>query len=198
MSEVKIKFPDGSEKAFPKGVTGLEVAKAISSRLSKEALAVKINGNLRDLSAKIDEDAPVEIVTFDTPEGKHVFWHSSAHVMAQAVTELFPGVKLAIGPPIEEGFYYDFDVDKPFSPEDLEKIEKRAAEIIKEKAAFERVDLSRCEALDKYKEDGESYKVEMLETDILDDRVSVYRHASFEDLCRGPHIPNTGMIKALS
>jgi threonyl-tRNA synthetase len=196
MNEVKIKFPDGSERAFPSGVTGLEIAKEISPRLVKEALAVKINGNLRDLSVKIDKDVPVEIVTFETPEGKQVFWHSSAHIMAQAVTELFPGAKLAIGPPIEEGFYYDFDVEKPFSPEDLERIEKRVGEIIKEKAAFERVDIDRAEILEKYREEGESYKVEMLQEDILDERVSVYRHASFEDLCRGPHIPDTGMIKA--
>jgi threonyl-tRNA synthetase len=196
MSEVKIKFPDGSEKAFPKGSTGLEIAKAISPRLAKEALAVKLNGQIKDLAFPIEQDAPLEILTFDSRDGKDVFWHSSAHVMAQAVTELFPGVKLAIGPPIEEGFYYDFEVEKPFSPEDLEKIEKRMAEIIKEKARFERKEIDRKEALERYRNDGETYKVEMLKEDILDDRVSVYGHSSFEDLCRGPHIPHTGLIKA--
>nr|MBN2278054.1 threonine--tRNA ligase [candidate division Zixibacteria bacterium] len=194
--EIKIKFPDGSVKNYPKGVTGYEVARSISPGLAKEALAVKVNGHLRDLKAGIESDNPVEILTFDKPEGKFVFWHSSAHVMAQAVTELFPGVKLAIGPPIEEGFYYDFEVEKPFSPEDLERIEKRVEEIIREKAEFHREEVSREEMLEKYKKESESYKVEMLEEDILDDRVSVYKHSSFEDLCRGPHIPNTGMIKA--
>jgi len=194
--EVKIKFPDGSEKPYPKGVTGYEIAKSISGRLAKEALAVKVNGNLRDLNAEINDDSPVEILTFDSPDGKYVFWHSSAHIMAQAVTELFPNVKLAIGPPIEEGFYYDFEVEKPFSPEDLEKIEKRMGEIIQEKAPFHREDVTRAEMIEKYKKEDATYKVEMLNEDILDDRVSVYKHSSFEDLCRGPHIPNTGMVKA--
>jgi len=196
MSEVKIKFPDGSEKAFEKGVSGYEVAKSISPRLAKEALAVKVNGRLRDLGCKIDDDAPIEILTFDSPAGKSVFWHSSAHIMAQAVTELFPEVKLAIGPPIEEGFYYDFEVEKPFSPEDLEKIENRVKEIIKEKATFERVEIDRKDVLEQYRKKDDTYKVEMLEEDILDERVTVYKHSSFEDLCRGPHIPNTGMVKA--
>ncbi len=196
MDEVKLKFPDGSEKAFPKGVTGLEVAQSISGRLAKEALAVKLNGALRDLAAKIEEDVPIEIITFDSPEGKYVFWHSTSHIMAQAVREIFPNVKLAIGPPIDEGFYYDFEVEKPFSPEDLEKIEKRMMEIINRKEAFKRVDICREEALEKYKKEGAEYKVEMLNEDILDDMVSYYEHSTFSDLCRGPHIPDTGRVKA--
>lgn len=196
MSEVKIKFPDGSERAFAVGTTGYDVAKSISPRLAKEALAMKVNGHVRDLSSVIDRDVPVEILTFSSPEGKQVFWHSSAHIMAQAVKELFPNVKLAIGPPIDEGFYYDFEVENPFSPQDLERIEKRMAEIIKENAVFEKVELNRKDALEKYEKERETYKLEMLQKDILDDRVTVYKHSSFEDLCRGPHIPNTGMIKA--
>jgi threonyl-tRNA synthetase len=196
MGDIKIKFPDGTEKAYPKGITGLELARSISSRLAGEAVAARVNGTLRDLSASIDEDAPVEILTFDSPEGRKVFWHSSAHIMAQAVLDLFPDAKLAIGPAIDEGFYYDFDVEKPFSPEDLERIEKRMAEIIKEKAAFQRVEIDRKAAMQKFKGEGEVYKVELLENDILDDRVTVYRHMDFEDLCRGPHLPNTGMVKA--
>jgi len=194
--EVKIKFPDGSEKAFPQGITGLEIAKAISPRLAKEALAIKVNGNLQDLSAGIVEDAPIEIITFDSPEGKQVFWHSSSHIMAQAVKELFPRVKLAIGPAIEEGFYYDFDVENPFSPEDLAKIEERIASIIKDNAVFHRAEINRSDALNKFEKEGETYKVDMLTEDILDNRVTVYKHASFEDLCRGPHIPSTGLVKA--
>ncbi|MEW6014413.1 MAG: threonine--tRNA ligase [Candidatus Zixiibacteriota bacterium] len=194
--QIKIRLPDGSERPFPKGVTGREIAEAISSRLAKEAIAVKVNSTVKDLSCRIDSDAPFEVLTFDTPEGKQVFWHSTAHIMAQAVQELYPGVKLAIGPPIEEGFYYDFEMEKPFSPEDLQKIETRMAEIINEKASFQREEVSRAETIEHYRRKGETYKVEMLERDILDERVSVYKHSSFEDLCRGPHIPNTGVVKA--
>lgn len=195
-SAVKIKFPDGSEKDFPKGATGFDIAKSISPRLAKEAIAVKVNGVVQDLAAPVDEDSPVQILTFNDPEGRRVFWHSSAHIMAQAVTELFPEAKLAIGPAIDEGFYYDFEVEKPFSPEDLEKIEKRMQEIIREKAMFQRVEVSRNDMLEKYKKNNDRYKVELLEEDILDDTVSYYQHSTFTDLCRGPHIPHTGMIKA--
>ena len=195
-SAVKIKFPDGSEKDFPKGATGFEIAKSISPRLAKEAIAVKVNGIIQDLSAPVDRDAPIQILTFDDSEGRRVFWHSSAHIMAQAVQELFPGTKLAIGPPIDEGFYYDFEVEKPFSPEDLEKIEKRMQEIISEKALFERVEISRAEILEKYRKNDDRYKVELLEEDILDDTVTYYQHSTFTDLCRVPHLPHTGMIKA--
>ena len=196
MSEVKIKFPDGSIKAYPKGITANEIARSLSPRLAKEAVAARVNGNLCDMSAKIEADVPIEILTFDSDEGRKVFWHSTAHVMAQAVKDLFPEARLAIGPSIEEGFYYDFEVEKPFLPEDLERIEKRMAEIIKEKAQFQRVELSHQEAIDDFKKAGENYKVEMLQEDILDDRVSVYKHSAFKDLCRGPHLPDTGRIKA--
>jgi threonyl-tRNA synthetase len=195
-NRIVIEFPDGSKKDFPRGVTGLDIAEEVSPRLAREALALKVNGQVRDIKAPLQEGGPVRILTFDDREGKEIFWHSSAHIMAQAVLELFPHAKLAIGPAIEEGFYYDFDVDRPFSPEDLEKIEKKMARIINEKAPFERVEVGRSEMLDKYRKEGADYKVEMLETDILDDRVSVYRHSDFEDLCRGPHIPDTGRIKA--
>jgi threonyl-tRNA synthetase len=193
---VKIRFPDGSEKSYRQGITGLEIAKEISSRLAKEAIAVKVDGHLRDLNSGIEEDASLEIITFDSPEGKQVFWHSTSHIMAQAVQELFPKVKLAIGPSIEEGFYYDFEVEKPFSPEDLQKIENNMAKIIEEKAEFKREDVSREEIIKRYNSQGQIYKVEMLQQDILDNRVTVYHHSQFEDLCRGPHIPNTGLVKA--
>jgi len=194
---IKIRFPDGSEKKFAKGITGLELAKSISNGLAREAIAIKVNGVIRDLSRPIDEDSPIQILTFDSPEGKKVFWHSSAHIMAQAVRELFPEAKLAIGPSIDEGFYYDFEVEKPFSPEDLARIEKRMTEIVEQKAEFKREEISREKALEKFREQGERYKVEMLEEDILDPEVTLYKHSDFEDLCRGPHIPNTGFVKAL-
>ncbi|MBD3403624.1 threonine--tRNA ligase [candidate division GN15 bacterium] len=196
MSQLQITLPDGSTRAYESGTTGYDVARSISPRLAKEAIAVKVNGDVRDLHAPIPEDAPVAILTFADPEGREVFWHSSSHIMAQAVQELFPGTKLAIGPAIEEGWYYDFEVDKPFLPEDLEKIEKRMAEIVKEDAAFRCEVFTRQDLIEHYRQKGEDYKIEILEEDIDDDEVTVYKHSGFEDLCRGPHIPSTGMVKA--
>lgn len=195
MAQVQLTFPDGSVKPFESGSTGFEIAGSISPRLAKVALAVKVDGVVRDLGYPIPGNAPIQILTFDDPEGRQVFWHSSSHIMAQAVQELFPGVKLAIGPAIDEGWYYDFDVEKPFSPEDLTRIEKRMAEIVGEKATFKCEQRSRQEAIDHYQSKGETYKVELLEG-IEDETVSFYQHSSFEDLCRGPHIPNTGVVKA--
>jgi threonyl-tRNA synthetase len=196
MPELHVTLPDGSTKSFERGTTGFEVARSISPRLAKDAVAVKVDGTVRDLSYPIPNDAPVQILTFNDPEGRQVFWHSSSHIMAQAVQELFPEAKLAIGPPIEEGWYYDFEVEKPFSPEDLEKIEKRMAEIIAEDAAFRCEHMNRLEAIAHYREKGEAYKIEILENDIEDDTVSFYYHSTFEDLCRGPHIPGTGRVRA--
>ncbi len=195
MAHVQIKLPDGSIRDFDSGITGLEIARSISPALAKEAIAVKVNGVVRDLTAPIPEDAPVEILTFDQPEGRHVFWHSSSHIMAQAVLDLFPEAKLAIGPPIEEGWYYDFDVKKPFSPDDLKKIEERMTEIVKEDASFSCAVKNRREAIEYYRTKGNVYKAEILE-EIEDDTVTLYYHSRFEDLCRGPHIPRTGLIKA--
>ncbi|MFQ5453728.1 MAG: threonine--tRNA ligase [Candidatus Zixiibacteriota bacterium] len=195
MENVQIKFPDGTLRDFKAGITGYEIAKTISPRLASAAIAVKVNGVVTDLNLSIPKDAPVEILTFDHPEGKEVFWHSSSHVMAQAVQELFPGVKLAIGPPIDEGWYYDFEVEEPFSPEDLEKIEKKMKEIIKEDASFHCEIKNRQEVIEYYRDKGEKFKVEILE-EISDKEVTIYYHSRFEDLCRGPHIPKTGIIKA--
>jgi len=195
MSQVQITFPDGSVKPFDSGTTGIDIAKAISPRLAKVALAIRVDGVVRDLSYPVPEDAPVQILTFDDPDGRQVFWHSSSHIMAQAVQELFPGVKLAIGPPIDEGWYYDFDVKQPFSPEDLLRIEKRMAGIIGENAAFHCEYMGRREAIEHYRAKGETYKVELIEG-LEDDTVSFYYHSRFEDLCRGPHIPRTGLVKA--
>ncbi|MCP4566276.1 MAG: threonine--tRNA ligase [FCB group bacterium] len=196
MADIQVKLPDGSARAFPAGTTGLDIAKSISSRLAKEALAYKINGQPVDLSRPLEGDAEIQILTWSDREGKEIFWHSSAHIMAQAVLEVFPETKLAIGPPIEEGFYYDFDVEKPFSPEDLEKIEKKMAEIVAEKAEFNRRTCPLNEALEKYKKQNDIYKVELLEELPEGEEISIYQHSRFEDLCRGPHIPSTGRIKA--
>jgi threonyl-tRNA synthetase len=196
MAEISIQLPDGSKKTYPAGVTGLEIARSISGRLAKEAIGVMVDGNAMDISRPIEKDALVRIVTWNDREGKEIFWHSSAHIMAQAVLEIFPDAKLAIGPPIDEGFYYDFDVEKPFSPEDLEKIEKKMADIIKEDAPFSREVCDRDELIAKCRAAGEIYKVEMLEEMPEDEVVTVYKDSRFEDVCRGPHIPSTGRVKA--
>ncbi|HHI02422.1 MAG TPA: threonine--tRNA ligase [candidate division Zixibacteria bacterium] len=168
----------------------------MSPGLARAAIAIKVDGTAKDLKAPTNSNCSVEIMTFDSPEGKQIFWHSSSHIMAQAVLDIFPEAKLAIGPPIEEGFYYDFDVEKPFAPEDLEKIEKRMAEIIKKDVSFERVDISRKEMIEKYQKEAAVYKVDILENDINDETVTYYRQSDFEDLCRGPHIPSSLIIKA--
>lgn len=195
MSQIQIELPDGSKKEYEPGITGLGIAKSIAPGLAKAAIAVKVDGQAVDLSLPITADASVAVLTFDQPEGREVFWHSTSHIMAQAVVDLFPKAKLAIGPSIEEGFYYDFDVEQPFSPEDIEKIEKRMAEIIKEKVVFSREQISRTEAVERYTALGADYKVELL-GDLEDDLVSIYHQGGFEDLCRGPHLLSTSAIKA--
>ncbi|MBI5265931.1 MAG: threonine--tRNA ligase [candidate division Zixibacteria bacterium] len=195
MSQMTITLPDGATRAFAPGSTGMQIAESISPRLAKDAVAVKVDGVVRDLSYPIPADATVAILTFDQPEGKTVFWHSSSHIMAQAVQEVFPGVKLAIGPPIDEGWYYDFDVEKPFSPEDIKKIEDKMAEIVAEDAPFRCEVKKRSDAIAHYSGKNAIYKVELL-NEIPDDTVTMYYQSRFEDLCRGPHIPRTGIIKA--
>ncbi len=195
MAQVQIQFPDGSVRPYDSGTTGYEIAKSISPSLAKVAIAVKVNGRVRDLNYPISSDAPIGILTFDDAAGREVFWHSSSHIMAQAVQELFPDAKLAIGPPIDEGWYYDFDVKKPFSPDDLAKIEKRMGKIIAENATFSCEERDKQAAIDHYREKGEDYKVELIE-DLGDETITFYAHSRFEDLCRGPHIPRTGIVKA--
>jgi threonyl-tRNA synthetase len=195
MNEIRLRLPDGSERTFPAGITGQGVAEKIGSRLAKDALAVKIDGRLHDLNAPIHNDSAVEIVTFDSAEGRDIYWHSTSHLMAHAVTELFPGAKLAIGPAIEEGFYYDFDYERPFTPEDLERIEARMIELAKAATPVVRKVLSKDDALSFFHRKGEDYKVELI-TAFPDDEVSVYEQGNFADLCRGPHVPTTAKIKA--
>jgi len=192
---IQITFPDGSKKEYEAGVTGLDIAKSISNSLAKKALAVKVNGQTRDLKRPITEDSEFQILTFDDPDGKDVFWHSSSHVMAQAVLELFPGTKLAIGPPIDEGFYYDFDSPEPFSEDDLAKIEKRMKEIVKSNFEFSRRECSKEEAVSLFGDKDENYKLELI-SELEGEQISLYSHDTFVDLCRGPHLPSTGKIKA--
>jgi threonyl-tRNA synthetase len=180
---------------MPIGITGQEVAEKIGSRLAKDALAIKIDGHLQDLNAPVDHDAAVEVVTFDALEGREVYWHSTSHLMAHAVKQLFPQARLAIGPAIEEGFYYDFDLERPLTPEDLVRIEKRMAELAKAAVPIRRRLLARAEALSFFQERGEAYKVELI-GELKDETISIYEQGDFADLCRGPHVSTTSKIRA--
>lgn len=194
----KVIYPDGAEQTFTEGATFLEIIKEHDKGLLKRTVALKVNGELKDLKTRPDgADGPVciEPVTLDTPEGLEVYRHSASHVMAQAVKSVFGDVKLGIGPAIEDGFYYDFETDRPFTPEDLEKVEARMREIIKGNHPFTGESLKKDEALKLFHDLGESYKEEII-SDIQDETVSVYRQSDFVDLCRGPHLPSTGYIKA--
>ncbi len=193
--EVTVILPDGSRKEYPAEITISQIVRDLDPALAKTALAVFLNGSMVDLSEKVQKDSEIKIITFDSQEGKEVFWHSTSHVMAQAVQNLFPGVKLAIGPPIKDGFYYDFDTQKPFEPEDLARIELRMKEIVKQNHPFIRKELGKSEAEEIFKQKGENYKLEIL-SELEGDKVVLYQHDDFVDLCRGPHLPSTGVIKS--
>ena len=195
-TQIEVRLLDGTRRQVSAGCTAGAALAGPFGVLSPDVLAVKVNGTLRDLSAVLSEDSVLEPVTFDSPEGKEVYRHSSTHIMAQAVKEVFPTAQLTIGPAIEEGFYYDFAFERPFTPEDLEKIEARAREIIRRDRPFKRMEMSRREAIEFFRARGETYKVEILES-IEDQTASLYDQGEFVDLCRGPHVPSTGRIKAL-
>ncbi len=196
MSEIQLNLPDGSKRSMPSGITGQAIAEKIGSRLAKDALAIKLDGRLQDLNLPVDNDSSVEIVTFSSKEGREIYWHSTAHLMAQAVKQLFPSAKVAIGPAIEEGFYYDFEFDRPFTPEDLEKIEKRMTELIKAGGPVRRRMLAKPEAISFFQNKAETYKVELIK-EFPDAEFSVYEQGDFADLCRGPHVPSTAKLKAV-
>ena len=187
---------DGSRREYPRPVTPLQVAEDISKGLAKDVLVAKVNGELWDLNREMPQEAELELLTFDSPEARDVYRHSSAHLMAQAVKELYPDAKLAIGPAIEDGFYYDFDLKEPLTQADLEKIERRMQELAKEDHVFQRQVLSREEALKFFRERGEDYKVELIENLPEDAEISYYRQGDFVDLCAGPHVGSTGRIRA--
>ncbi len=197
MENVKITLKDGSIKEVEKGTTILEVAKMISGRLAKEAVAGEINDTVVDLKTKLNDDCELNILKFYDEKGEDVFRHTSTHILAQAVKKLFPGTKLAIGPSIDNGFYYDFDSEHTFTPEDLEKIEKEMEKIVKENLQIERFELPREEAIELMKEKGEEYKLELIEELPEDSVISFYKQGDFVDLCRGPHLPSTKYVKAL-
>lgn len=193
-----ITFPDGSQREFPNGTTGIDIAKAISQKLAKEALGIFVDGEKYDLSRPINKDASIRIVTFDDEEGKEIFWHSSAHLMAEAVETLYPGTKFGVGPAIEQGFYYDMDLPEgvKLTNEDLPRIEAKMLELAQKNSNFERVEIDWKDAVEYFKKDGDPYKIELLEG-LTDEEITLYKQGNFVDLCRGTHVPNTGVIKAI-
>jgi threonyl-tRNA synthetase len=195
---MKITFPDGSVREYENGVTALQIAESISPRLAAEVLAATVNGEVRDLTRPINEDSTLRLHKWDDDEAKHTFWHTSAHLLAEALTELYPGTKFGIGPAIENGFYYDIEPPKGeiIKETDLEKIEKKMAELAAKKEAVVCEDISKAEALKMFEAKGENYKVELI-SELEDGTITLYRQGSFVDLCRGPHLPNTGEIKAI-
>jgi threonyl-tRNA synthetase len=192
---LKITFPDGSSREYEAGTTLAQIAESIGPKLSKAALAAEVNSSLMDMTTPLEEEAKVRFLTFKDEDGVDIFRHSSSHVMAQAVKRLYPEAKLAIGPPIEDGFYYDIDVSESINEEDLKRIEKEMGRIVAEKIPFTRDILSREDAIELFEQLGEEYKVELIQ-EIEDDTVSVYRQGDFVDMCRGPHLPDTGYLKS--
>lgn len=193
---IKIELKDGSLKEFESGVRAIDVANSISEGLARAIVGAKINGEVKDLKTPINDDAKLEFVKFEDKDGKEVFWHTSTHVMAQAIKRLYPEAKLAIGPAIENGFYYDIDLEHRLSPEDLEKIEAEMKKIVKEEFEVERYELPKDEAIDFMKKLGEDYKVELIEGLEEGSTISFYKQGEFTDLCAGPHLPNVKKVKA--
>jgi len=195
---ISISLPDGSIKQFESPVTGLDIANSISPRLASDVLAVSVNEEVWDLTRLISSDASIKLFKWDDPEGKHAFWHSSAHLLAEAVEAIYPGTKFGIGPAIDNGFYYDVDLPdgKVLSDKDLEQIEKKMLELARQKNAITRADISKAEALKVFQEKGDQYKLELI-NDLEDGTITLYSQGNFTDLCRGPHLPNTESIKAI-
>ncbi len=199
MSEmINIQFPDGNEKEFEKGITGEEIAHSISPGLRKQALAIKLNGEPFDLRRPIEQDGAIEIITYKNPEGLEVLRHSTAHLMAQAIKRLYGEVNLGVGPVIENGFYYDIDLDVSLTPEDLPKIEKEMQRIVDENLEVERIELSRQEAIEKYKELGDELKLELIEDIPEGEPLTIYKQGEFFDLCRGGMYLRRAKLKSLN
>lgn len=194
---IQVTFPDGKAREYSDGATGFDVAKSLSQKLAKETLALSVNGEVWDLSRPLPNDAQVKLFTWEDEEGKRVFWHSSAHLMAEALEAVVPGVKFGIGPPVAQGYYYDIDPgDIQINEELLEKIEKKMADLAKQSNAFKRREVSKEEALDYFTKKDDPYKSELIH-DLKDGEITFYSQGNFTDLCRGPHLPNTGYIKAV-
>ena len=195
--KIKITFPDGRVAEYDKGITSMQIASSISEGLARNVLGAKVNGNVVDASRPIQEDSTVQLLTWNDKEGKSTFWHSSAHLMAEALEALHPGTKFGIGPAIENGFYYDIDTgDKILSANDFQKIEQKIIELARQSNEYKRTEVSKADAIKYFTEKNDEYKIELLQ-DLQDSQITFYNQGNFTDLCRGPHIPNTGFIKAV-
>lgn len=195
---IEITLPDGSVRKYESGVNSLDVAKSISEGLARKIIAAKVDGEIWDATRPLTKDASVQLLSFQDDGGKYAFWHSSAHLLAEAIEALYPGVKFAIGPPIENGFYYDIDLPegKTIGLKELEALEKKMIELARQKNPYIRKEISKADAISYFQEKGDEYKLELLE-DLEDGTITFYEQGGFTDLCRGPHIPNTGLIKAV-
>ena len=195
---IKITLPDNSVREFDKGITGLGIAEAISSRLAKEVLSISVNGEVRDLARPVETDAAIKLHLWDDIQGRETFWHSSAHIMAEAIEFFYPGTKFGIGPTVDNGFYYDIDLPegKVLSDKDLAAIEQKIMELARLKSDIVRSEISKADALELFTGKGDPYKIELI-TDLQDGTITLYKQGNFTDLCRGPHLPNTGFIKAV-
>lgn len=197
MESINITLPDGSVKKWDKGTTGMDIARSISQGLARKVLAVEVNGQIWDADRPINGDATVKLLTWEDAGGKYAFWHSSAHLLAEALEAVYPGVKFGIGPPIENGFYYDIDLDnRQITDEDLPALEKKMKELARQKNKYQRQSVSKAKAVNYFTEKGDEYKLELIDG-LEDGTITFYTQGNFTDLCRGPHIPNTGFIKAI-
>ncbi len=195
--KIKITFPDGSVREFDNGVSGMDIAKSISEGLARNVLAARVNGEVWDATRPINQDAEVQLLTWEDEDGKKAFWHSSAHLMAEALEALYPGIKFGIGPPVDTGFYYDVDFgDQKFDAADIAKVEQKMRELAKQKNSYVRKEVPKEDAISYFRKKGDEYKLELLD-ELEDGTITFYEQGNFTDLCRGPHIPNTGMIKAI-
>ncbi|MDP4151119.1 MAG: threonine--tRNA ligase [Bacteroidota bacterium] len=194
---IKITFPDGAVREYEQGVTALEIAKSISEGLARNVLAANINGQVWDATRPITADSKLQLLTWTDKDGKSTFWHSSAHLLAEAVESQFPGVKFWVGPPVDNGFYYDMDLGgRKISEEDLQVLEKKMTELAAKKEVYQRKEISKADAVHYFEEKGDEYKLDLLQN-LKDGEITFYTQGNFTDLCRGPHIPNTGFIKAI-
>ncbi|MGN6530785.1 MAG: TGS domain-containing protein, partial [Ginsengibacter sp.] len=194
---MNITFPDGAVRQYEQGVSAMDIAKSISEGLARRILAAEVNGEIWDLSRPLNNDASIKFLTWEDAGGKSTFWHSSAHLMAEAVEDTFPGVKFWVGPPIEKGFYYDIDLgDNVITETDLVKLEKKMAELSKQNNPYIRKEISKADAIQYFEEKGDEYKLDLL-SNLQDGNITFYTQGKFTDLCRGPHIPSTGFIKGI-
>lgn len=195
--QIRITFPDGAVREYEAGVSSLDIAKSISEGLARNVLAARVNGQVWDATRPIHQDAELQLLTWNDTDGKKTYWHSSAHLLAEALEALYPGIKLGIGPPIENGFYYDIDFgDHKFTSDDFAKLEQKMAELAKKESPYVRSEVSKADAIAYFEEKQDPYKIELLQ-DLNDGEITFYQQGEFTDLCRGPHIPHTGFIKAV-